>query len=169
MSQIKVESLSKQHDRLGFDCGVKELNDFLKRYASQNQKKHISKTFVAVSDENTNDLPKKEVLGFYTLSTGEMDHSLLPSDVRHPKYPVSIARLARLAVDLKQQGNGVGGRLLYDALNKIKAASAAVGIFAVVVDAKDVGAKKFYEHYHFVPLEDSELTLFLPMAVIDKL
>lgn len=169
MSSIKVEPLSKQHDRERFDCGVKELNDFLKKYASQNQKKHISKTFVAVSEEDNCGPQKKEALGFYTLSTGEMDHSLLPSDIRHPKYPVSIARLARLAVDLKQQGNGVGGRLLYDALIKIRSASAAVGIFAVVVDAKDVGAKRFYEHYHFVPLEDSGLTLFLPMSVIEKL
>ena len=169
MSKIRVESLSKHHDRASFDCGVKELNDYLKRYALQNQKKHISKTFVAVSEEGHDMLSKRGIGGFYTLATGELNHDLLPGDVRHPKYPVSIARLARLAVDVSQQGSGLGGKLLYDALKRIKSASTAVGIFAVVVDAKDSAAKAFYEHYHFLPLEHEEYTLFLPMSVVEAL
>lgn len=167
MSKTRVEPLSKHHDRASFDCGVKELNDYLKRYALQNQKKHISKTFVAVSDADYDS--DKAIAGYYTLATGELNHNLLPDDVRHPKYPVSVARLARLAVDVNEQGSGLGGRLLYDALNRLKSASMAVGIFAVVVDAKDSVAKAFYEHYHFLPLEHEGLTLFLPMSVIDAL
>ena len=162
---FQIESLSKKHSRDSFDCGVKELNDFLKKYASQNQKKHISKTFVAVKDDGTS----QDIVGFYTLATGELDYNLLPSDVRHPKYPVSIARLARLAVDLKQQGQGLGGQLLFDALQRIRSVTSAIGIFAVVVDAKDAEAKEFYQHYHFIPLESSGLTLFLPISLIDKL
>src|SRR3990167_214948 len=165
---ILVEPLDKTHRRADFDCGVHELNEFLKRYARQNQKNSISKTYVAVSemDAQKND---KEVLGFYTLSSGHVDYDALPKQIKHPKYPVSIARLARLATDLKHQGKGVGGYLLYDALKKISAASQIIGIFSVVVDAKDTEAKKFYARYGFLQLEEKELTLFLPVDTINKL
>lgn len=166
---IKIEPLSRSHDRGEFDCGVKELNDFLKKYALQNQKNHLSRTFVATTPGQEKCTSKDGILGFYTLSIGDMDYNLLPGDIRHPKYPVSIARLARLAVDLKNKGRGIGGFLLHDALQKIKSASKSVGIFAVVVDAKDIGAKSFYKHYGFVSLEDTDLTLVLPMKVIEDI
>lgn len=165
---VKIEPLERLHDRNDFDCGVNELNLFLKKYSFQNQKNHISKTFVAVG-VNEDSVKETNVLGFYTLSTGQINFQVLPEAVKHPKYPVSIARIARLAVDLKCQGGGVGGFLLYDALQKIKTVSKVIGIFAVVVDAKDARAKSFYERYGFVSLQDTDLTLCLPMKVIDQL
>lgn len=165
---IKVEPLERSHHRNDFDCGVEELNNFLKRYSFQNQKSHISKTFVAINEKDANQ-NKSCVLGFYTLSTGQINFDALPSGIKHPRYPVSIARLARLAVDLKLQGQGVGGFLLHDALQKIKTVSQTVGIFAIVVDAKDAEAKLFYQRYGFVPLQDSDLTLCLPTKVLDQL
>ena len=165
---IKIERLERFHNRNDFDCGVKELNNFLTKYSFQNQKSHISKTFVAVDDEQAT-ANEKNVLGFYTLSTGQINFDVLPKGIKHPRYPVSIARLARLAVDLKCQGRGVGGFLLHDALQKIKTVSQVVGIFAVVVDAKDAKAKSFYERYGFVSLQETDLTLCLPMKVIDQL
>ncbi|MCP4475545.1 MAG: GNAT family N-acetyltransferase [Gammaproteobacteria bacterium] len=166
--EIKIEPLARPHNRHDFDCGIEELNMFLRKYSFQNKKSHISKTFVAVDDEQTA-LTKKDVLGFYTLSAGQINFEALPKAVKHPRYPVSIARLARLAVDLKHQGKGVGGFLLYDALQKIKTVSQTIGVFAVVVDAKDVKAKSFYEKYGFVSLQETDLTLCLPMKVLDKL
>ena len=166
--QIKIELLNRSHDRESFDCGVEALNGFLKKHAFQNQKNHINNTFIAI-DDDLKSSEKKEVLGFYTLSTGQIDVDSLPKKMKHPKYPVSIARLARLATDLKYQQQGIGGFLLYDALQKIKIASNLMGIFAVVVDAKNDLAKSFYERYGFVPLEDTALTLCLPTAVLNKL
>lgn len=162
--EINIELLDHAHDRDAFDCGVEALNTFLKKYSFQNQKNHISKTFVVV-DKNFN----KQILGFYTLSTGQIQFDSLPKNLKHPKYPVSIARLARLATDLNHQGQGVGGFLLYDALQKIKKAAELVGIFAVVVDAKDDKAKSFYQRYGFVSLQETDLTLCLPMKMIEKL
>lgn len=159
--ELIIESLANSHQRSDFDCGVEELNNFLKKYSFQNQKNHISKTFVAV-DNN-------QIVGFYTLSTGQINFDVLPKEIKHPKYPVSIARLARLAVDLKRQGQGIGAFLLHDALQKIKIAANVVGIFAIVVDAKDAKAKSFYERYGFVTLQDSNLTLCLPTKVLDSL
>lgn len=167
--EIKIEPLERFHHRGDFDCGVKELNNFLKKYSFQNQKSHISKTFVAIDGEKTASTSEKDVLGFYTLSTGQIDFEVLPKGIKHPRYPVSIARLARLAVDLKCQGQGIGGFLLHDALQKIKTVSQVVGIFAIVVDAKDAKAKSFYERYGFISLEETNLTLCLPMKVLDQL
>lgn len=163
---IKVELLDRTHNRDEFDCGVEELNTFLKKYSFQNQKNHINKMFIAIESAKKN---QKNILGFYTLSTGQISFDSLPKEIKHPKYPVSIARLARLSTDLKYQGEGVGGFLLHDALQKIKIASEMIGIFAVVVDAKDVKAKSFYQHYGFVLLQDSDLTLCLPMKMLEKL
>ena len=165
---IEIESLHNHHDRDMFDCGVHELNVFLKKYANQNQKNHISKTFIAVDAATKNSAHKKEILGFYSIATGQINFDQLPPAMKHPKYPVSIARLARLAVDLKHQGKGVGGFLLGDALEKIRVASQMVGIFAIVVDAKDDKAKSFYQSYGFIALEDTALTLFLPMEMLER-
>jgi ribosomal protein S18 acetylase RimI-like enzyme len=167
--EINIEPLGPSHNRSDFDCGVKELNNFLKKYSFQNQKNYISKTFVAIGDGQLSAEGKKTVLGFYTLSTGQINFDELPEGIKHPRYPVSIARLARLAVDIKQQEQGLGGFLLHDALQKIKMVSQVLGIFAIVVDAKDTQAKSFYERYGFVSLQESDLTLCLPMKVIDQL
>lgn len=164
---IIVETLDKSHNREIFDCGIDELNIFLKRYARQNQANSISNTFVAVNKSEAK-TTKKNILGFYTLASGQIDASSLPNKQKHPAYPVSIARLARLAVDLNHQNKGIGGYLLFDAINKIRAAADLIGIFAIVVDAKE-SAKSFYEHYRFIELSNSPCTFFLPMETIKKL
>lgn len=167
---INIEALHVAHNRNGFDCGVDELNNFIAAYARQNQKNDISKTFVAVSaHSDVLTETKKEILGFYTLSSGQIHCDCLPERMKHSKYPVAIARLARLAVALPHQRKGVAGFLLYNALNKIKAASEMIGIFAVVVDAKNERTKSFYQRYGFVELQGHGLTLVLPMSVIKKL
>lgn len=166
---LKIELLGKNHHREGFDCGVDALDIFLKKYANQNQKNHISKTFVAVDEKLPTVNHKKEILGFYTLASGEMDPELLPEKFKHPRHPVSVAKLARLAVDLKHQGKNIGRILLDDAFGKIKSASQIIGIFAVIVDAKDAIAKSFYHKFGFVEVQDSNLKLFMPMELIEKL
>ncbi|GAB4223495.1 MAG: acetyltransferase [Gammaproteobacteria bacterium] len=163
-NEYTIEALQKQHHREHFDCGTTALNQFIQTYARQNQKSNISKTYVASPIK-----PPKNIMGFYTLASGQIAHNELPTTLKHPRYPVSIARLVRLAVDKEYQGNGLGGHLLYDALTKIKNVADVIGIFAVVVDAKDKAAQKFYQHYEFLPLQNSELTLFLPMSTINNL
>ena len=165
---VLVEPLNKSHNRSDFDCGVEDLNQFIKKYAFQNQTNNINKTFVAI-DETIKHDENKDILGFYTLASGNIDIKQLPKKQKHPQHPVSVARLARLAVNLKSQNQGIGGYLLYDALNKIKAASNLVGMYAVIVDAKDEKAKSFYERYGFIELKNPAMTLFLPMKTINKL
>lgn len=167
MSSLSVELLSALHQRKDFDCGVDPLNNFIRDYALQNQKKHINRTFVAVSSEKTASA-RKFILGYYTLVSGHVSSHALPHEYSHPRYPVAIARIARLAVATEYQGQGIGKLLLHDALQKILRAAETIGIYAVVVNAKDKTAKKFYQQYGFIPLQDSALTLVISLASIQS-
>lgn len=162
MSNFDFHALDKSFDRDTFDCGSEELNNFLKAKARQNQKAGFNRTFVAVKSDD----PDKKVLGFYSLSMGEIDLSNLPEALRKklPKHPVPIARMGRLAVDKSTQGQGLGKFLLVDAMKRVQSASASVGVYALLVDAKDDQAKNFYKKYGFIELVDEPMTLFLPLA-----
>lgn len=142
-----------------FSCGKIELDEYLKRYAKGNHKKGIGKTFLLKEDS---------VLGFYTVSMGSLEISLLPEDKRKglSQYPMPIAKIGRLAVDEKVKGNGIGKFLLIDALHRIYQASQSIAAFAIIVDAKDKEAKEFYKHFGFIECKDRELTLFLPMETV---
>jgi GNAT superfamily N-acetyltransferase len=80
---------------------------------------------------------------------------------------VPATRLGRLAVDRRQRGNGYGRFLLADALHR--AARSEIASFAVLVDAKDDDARRFYERESFLPLPDQPMRLFRPMADIRQL
>lgn len=152
--------------REDFDCGVPELNEYLKKYARQNDRRGISKTFVAIPQgENS------EVAGYYSVSMAEIKRESLPENYRRglPRYQVPAMRLGRFAVSLSMQGRGLGKRLLINCFEKAINLSSEVGIFAVIVDAKNEGVKQFYLKYGFLPFVDNELSLFIPISTIIQL
>ena len=156
ISNIKPSLLSK------FNCGSEELNTYLKRFAKKNDKLGIGRTFVL--------LESTHALGFYTASMAQIEFKTLPksSQGQLPKYPIPAVRIGRLAIDIKAQGKGLGEFLLMDALSRCVRASEEVAVFAVIVDAKNQQAKDFYLKYGFIPLEDQELSLFLPISTIKQ-
>lgn len=157
--------LQKKHHRTKFDCGNDELNQYLKKYARQNDKKGISKAYVATQKETPNTID-----GYYTISTSTISFESLPQDVARklPNYPIAAALIGRLAVDLHCQGKGLGTELLVDALLRIVRASSEIGIYAVRVDAIDENAKQFYLKHEFIPFQDKLLSLFLPIKTIKQ-
>ena len=162
-----IEQLNTNlHDRKSFDCGVDELNIFLKQHANQNQSKNMSKTYVAVVAVSADN--HKKIYGYYTLSAGYIECDQLPESLKSklPKYPIPIACIGRLAVDKDHKGQGIGGFLLHDAFTNVLSIEDKMGVFAVVVDAKNDQAKAFYGNYGFTELQDSKLTLFLPIDTI---
>jgi GNAT superfamily N-acetyltransferase len=93
---------------------------------------------------------------------------LAPPSRKLPRYPlVPATLLGRLAADRHQQGKGYGRFLLADAL--YRAARSEVASFAVIVDAKDDSARRFYERESFLPSPDQPMKLFRPMADIRRL
>lgn len=166
MSSFDFHILDKSFDRSLFDCGENQLNNFLKAKARQNQSLNFNKTFVAIESGDK----AKRVLGFYSLSMGEIDLSSLPESIskKLPKHPVPVARMGRLAVDTSTKGQGLGKLLLVDAMKRVQSASELVGVYALLVDAKDDNAKSFYKKYGFIELVDEPMTLFLPLVSFPK-
>ncbi len=115
-------------------------------------------------------LPDGTIGGYYTLSSTSIQLAELPAQAvrKLPRYPlVPATLLGRLAVDRRQQGKGYGRFLLADAL--YRAARSEIASFAVIVDAKDESARRFYERESFLPFTDQPLKLFRPMADIRRL
>lgn len=157
---LRIELLDGHAGRDSFDCGVAALNDFLSRQAGQQQRKGFGKTYVALGDG------EDVIAGFVTVSVGQVAATELPPDLKLPRYPVPVLRIGRLAVDKRLQGQGVGHELLAFALHLALDFSGRVGIYAVVVDAKDDRAAGFYRKLGFRPTLDNTLCLYLPLAVL---
>lgn len=158
-----IEALTPAHDRRAFSCGEPALDDYLGRFARQHAEARISRTYVATTEG--------AVLAYYSLSMAAIRRDHLPArhQNRFPNYPLPVARLARLAVDRRQQGKGLGGLLLIDALFRCLRLSAEIGAIGVVVDAKHEAARRFYLHYEFESFPETPQTLWLPMAAVARL
>lgn len=156
----------KQHDIVGFGCGVKELNIYLFERAGQEVKKKVTVVYVIREKDS------KRVIGYYTLSAYAIELSNLPVEVtkKLPKYPALPASLiGRFAVDKKSQGKKIGGHLLIDALLRSYKLSREIGSIAVVVEAKDEKSRSFFERYGFKQFRKYPFKLFLPMSTIMKM
>ena len=163
MLDWREEPIGRHHDRKSFDCGVEDLNAYLRRYARQNHESGGAKTFVAVSETEP-----ARILGFYTISPGAIAFANVPETLTRKlgRYDVPVFRLGRLAVDRSVQGQGLGGDLLLAAGVRALAVAAEVGGVALAIDAKDRSAVRWYERFGAVSLLDDPLKLILPLAVI---
>jgi GNAT superfamily N-acetyltransferase len=157
------EPVNKSHDRDAFDCGEVPLNEFLQKYARKSHELGGAKTFVAVSDA-----VKKTVFGYYSLSPASVEYARTPEIVKRglARYDIPAFRLARLAVDRKLQGLGLGGQLLLSAGRRCLRAATEVGGVALLIDAKNISVARWYAKCGAQPLQDSPLTLMLPLATI---
>jgi predicted N-acetyltransferase YhbS len=152
--------LTKDHDRNSFDCGVLALNDYLKKYALQNQKKHAARTYVATRGNR--------IVGYYSLAYGSVSLEEAPQNVKSglPRHPIPVILLARLAVDSAEHGRGLGAALLKDALLRTIQAAEIAGLRAMLVHAKDDSAKSFYGKFGFEPSPIDAYHLFLSLSDI---
>lgn len=159
---VIIERLAAHHVREGFDCGQDALNNFLIKQAGQLQRRGFGKTYVAVGADGVT------VTGFVSVSAGQVATALLPSGLKLPRYPAPMLRIGRLAVDVRHQGTGIGQDLLAFALQLALEFSQQVGLYAVLVEAKDDTAKTFYTRLGFIETIDAPLCLFLPIATLAK-
>jgi predicted GNAT family N-acyltransferase len=162
---FRVEPLRRAHDRAAFSCGIEPLDNYLQKQAGQDVAKRVAVCFLLTPDGKT-------VAGYYTLSQYSVDLVKLPEEIakKLPKYPeVPTTLLGRLAVSQTFRGQKLGEFLLMDALYRCLLQSKQIASAAVIVDAKDEAAKRFYEHFEFVPLPDTPHRLFLPMRTIENL
>lgn len=164
MASWHEEPISKKHDWDAFDCGEQALNEFLRRHARKSHDLGGAKTFLAIDDGDD-----KTILGFYSLSPASVEYARTPEIVKRglARHDVPGFRLARLAVDRKLQGQGIGGQLLLAAGRRCLVAAAEVGGVVLVIDAKNEKVAGWYASYGAVPLLDAPLTLLLPLTTIE--
>ena len=159
-----IEPLRTDHNRADFSCGNASLDRYMKEQAGQDLRRGCATPFVLVSARGDT-----AILGYYTLSSYGIDVGNLPADVvkKLPRYPLIPATLlGRLAVDTRFQRRGIGEFLLLDALHRALVQSAEIAAAAVVVDAIDASAVKFYRHFGFIGFPTIAERLFLPMKAV---
>jgi len=163
-----IESLNEDHDVGRFNCGKRPLDRWLRKFALANQARDSSTTFVTcpVSDP-------RRVAGYYTLTGAGVEHENAPEQIRKDmpeQYTIPVIVLARLAVDIDFRppttNPHLGATLLRDAFFRAVRAASDVGMKALLVDAIDDEARKFYERFGFQQSPTDPLQLFLPMSVI---
>lgn len=157
---FRLVPLDAAHDRAGFNSNSEPLNRYLREQVTQDIRRRVAACFVVLADEQC-------IAGYYTLASSSLLLSDLPASTgkKLPRYPtVPAVRMGRLAVDHAFKGQGLGGALLADALDR--AARSEIAAFALMVDAKDETAAAFYQHHGFIALPDLPLTLFLPLATV---
>lgn len=146
---------TEAHSTASFDCGVEELNRFLKERAARNIIGGGSVTWVVLDDSH-------EVVAYYAAATGSVLHGEVTGRVRRNQpQPIPALVLARLAVDTRHQGKRLGAALLRHFLQKVVEISASVGVRLVVVHAKNDEARDFYMKYGFSSSPIDEFVLHL--------
>jgi GNAT superfamily N-acetyltransferase len=159
----RVEKLRPDRPIDDFDCGREELNRYLLRYALANQQAGAAQTYVGLVGD--------AVVGYYTLAVGQVTREEAPERLTKglARHPVSIMLLARLAVALGSQGQGVGKALLRDAMQRTVQAADIAGIRAVAVHAKDEEARSFYRKFDFIPSPTDPMHLFVLLKDVRRI
>lgn len=160
MALALPEPLSAAHDVSQFSCGKPALDHWLKTRALSNQEKGFTAVIVVHEDNR--------VVGYYGLAPTAVVPAILPRSIRtgQPPDPVPCLLLGQLATDLAWKGRGIGTGLLRHALERSVAAANLIGGRALVVNAVDADAAKFWRSWEFVPSRDDPLVLLRSMADI---
>jgi predicted GNAT family N-acyltransferase len=162
MDKWRVDRLADSKvDRAGFSCGDESLDRFFHNYALQYEKRHIGRTFVAVSEAEPN-----QAAGYFTIANSSVSFESVP--IKLARHPIPTVLIARLAVDLRWRGMRLGEFLLFDALRRSLELSRSAGIFAIEVDAYQ-SAVPFYKKYGFESFLDNAQHLFLPIKQVERM
>lgn len=159
MGYASPKPLVRRHLVDDFDCGEPALDDWLKRHAWQAQAAGSSRTFVTTTEGAT-------VVGYYALAAAQIEPDeattrILKGEPKRRAIPAVL--LARLAVDHRHQGGGVGRSLLQDAVLRTLQAADSIGVRAMLIHAKHEQARAWYEQYGFEPSPTDPLHLMLLM------
>lgn len=160
MAGSATEPLDAHHRLEGFACGKPTLDAWLARHARQAQGSGSARTYVALAGER--------VAGYYNLTVGQVDSIEASERLRKGmgQYPIPVVILARLAVDQRDRGRGIGTGMLKDAIRRTLLIAERAGIRALLTHPIDDEAARFYRRFGFEssPLREQQLLLLLKDA-----
>ena len=167
---LRIESFDPaRHDRVGFDCGVERLNNYLKLSAKKQQKDDMTRVYVVVEEGST------RILGYHAINVGKMNVDELEHRPRgtpaHGEIPVLF--LGQVAVDKPSQRTGLGGILMHHVFEKACNISEMAGCHAIILDViSDGGDEEFarrrawYENFGFTSFSSNPARMFLVMKQV---
>jgi len=158
VATIRIEALSRHHRPLlkQFRNQAASLVEYLQRFALRHMEKDLlARTYVAVDRAGE----VERIAGYFSLSAVSVDRSSVEEVealARLPRFPIPGVLLARLAVDERAQGQGLGRFLFEEALGLAlqMAMDGPVGFRLFVTDAIDESAAEFYERFGLQRLSD---------------
>ena len=130
--------------------------------------KNISSTFVLpVIEEGI--IPgkngKSSIVAYFTLTQTVVRRDGLPPSGGLPtKYPIPVFLLARLAVDVRKQGEGLGELTLVTALRRAWECTSFPGVssYGLVIDVLNDQAMAFYKSFGtFERMSGDDMRLFI--------
>lgn len=161
---FQLERLRREHPRRQFRGGEPDVDDWLRTKALQNQEKHLSVTRVLIDRAGA-------IAGYYTLATGQVEFADLPAEetAQLPKRRLPVAVLAWLGVSHHHQRQGLGQRLVAQALRDCSDAGQTFAFVAVILDCLNARAREFYRRWDFQELPGHPFRLFLTGRQLDAL
>lgn len=156
------------HDLKSFGCGKPSMDEFLTRYAVKHTKLGLSRTYVLPEVSSNSKVP---IAAYYTLAFSTVLRSDIPATQSLPSYPIPVVMLARLAIDERQQGTGLGSKVLVYALrHAARLSNSGLPAYALVLDVLDEQALSFYQRFEmFKPFTNDPIRLFVPMKIIEQI
>lgn len=158
----RVEPLREDHDLEPFDCGNDELSGWLKSHAFH-ARGQGTRTYVLI-DRGTS-----SIVGYFAIAPHMVAREDTPRRIgRGAPAQIPAILLAKLALDRRVQGIGLGGELLIKALETVVDAARIAGGKIVVVDAIDEAAAAFYEHHDFHAIPESRGRLAQKLSTVAR-
>lgn len=161
MAYRRPEPLARHHELEDFACGEPALDEWLKKHARAGNASESARVLVVTTDDNA-----ATVVGYYALAAAQVEPAEAAERAKKgqpSRRPVPAVLLARLAVDERHQGAGLGRSLLQDVLLRCVVAADAIGIRVLLVHAKHGRAKAWYEPYGFEESPTDPLHLMMLM------
>jgi GNAT superfamily N-acetyltransferase len=142
-----------------FECASAEQTDWLRRLARQSESTGTTKVVVVTPHGSDH------VVAYYAWCMAQLTIAAAPDRLRKGagRYPQPVALLARLGVDRRHEGNGLGYGLLVDVMTRVVALSDEIGCRGLLVHAESQAARSFYTHlvpeFAASPTDDLHLVL----------
>lgn len=155
--------LSSEHNLLGFECGIHEIDNWLIKNALKSQIRGMARTYVVLDTET------EHVVGYYAIAMGSVSREVaIRSLKRNSPNPIPMVVLARLGVHKNYHGNQIGSGLLKDCVARSIQAMHAIGGAGILVHAIDEKAQSFYRKFSFTESHINPLILMALVSDIEK-
>ena len=158
--------LAAGHQLGGFQCRSQAQTAWLVDMARQAHRTGTTRVFVVSL------VDQPGVVAYYAWCMASVAIADLPERLRRGagRYPQPVALLARLGVDQRHEGQGLGAALLVDVITRVASLSDAIGCRALLVHAESEQARGFYEHLipEFQPSPTDPLHLVLLLKDIRR-